>query len=292
MLFDSMQTHKAFRQLMLDRRSIAKGICLGLMAISFNPHQVTAAGETTQFSTTERLPSEHQLAGTRLAVKTQSAVAPQPKRADFEREYRSEDAQQVADWVMDSGDNQGMPFAIVDKVDARVFVFESDGRLRGEARALLGLARGDESVPGIGDRPLSAVRPEERTTPAGRFVASLGHNLKGKEVLWVDFEGAVAMHRVVTNNPKEHRLERLASPSPRDRRISYGCINVPADFFDNVVEPTFTGRCGIVYVLPEIRSIGEIFKSYYNVELVRGRGTTANFGRFSGASSSDGFSPK
>lgn len=269
---------------------IAKGICLGLMAISFNPHQVTAAEDTAQFYNLSS--SARQLAGTRLTANSQSAVAPHPKRADFELERRSETARQVADWVMDSGDNHGMPFAIVDKVGAKAFVFDADGRLRGAARVLLGLARGDDPIPGIGDRPLSEVRPEERTTPAGRFVASLGHNLKGKDVLWVDFEDAVALHRVITTNPKEHRLERLASPSPRDRRISYGCINVPADFFDDVVKPTFTGRSGIVYVLPEIRSIGEIFKSYYDVERSREIGANANFDRFSGASSSNGFSPK
>src|SRR5674476_1663356 len=61
------------------------------------------------------------------------------------------------------------------------------------ARALLGSALGDDSVPGIGDRKLSSIRPEERTTPAGRFVAALGLNLGGAEILWVDYDGAVSM---------------------------------------------------------------------------------------------------
>ena len=130
--------------------------------------------------------------------------------------------------------------------------------------------------PVFGDRNLSDIRPEERTTPAGRFVASLGYNFHGKDILWVDYDGAVSLHRVITTNPTERRLQRLATPTPLDKRISYGCINVPARFFDNVVSPTFTGTSGIVYVLPEIRSISEIFKSYYDVELRRGRGTTAN----------------
>ena len=193
-------------------------------------------------------------------------VAPHPKRANFEREHKSGNAQHMADWVIDSGDNRGMPFAIVDKMDAKVFVFDSDGRLRGAAPALLGLARGDYAVPGIGDRKLSDIRPEERTTPAGRFVASLGFNFHGKDVLWVDYNGAVSLHRVITNNPKEHRLRRLASPTPLDHRISYGCINVPAKFYNNVVSPAFTGTYGIVYVLPETRSISEIFALYYDVE--------------------------
>ena len=182
----------------------------------------------------------------------------------------------MADWVVDSGDNLGMSFAIVDKTDAKVFVFYADGRLRGAAPVLLGLAKGDESVPGIGDRKLSDVRPEERTTPAGRFVAVIGNNFNGKDVLWVDYAGAVSMHRVITSNPKERRLERLASPKPLDRRISFGCINVPAKFFDDVVSPAFSGTNGIVYVLPEIRSISATFPSYYDVEQRSGTGTTAN----------------
>ena len=172
----------------------------------------------------------------------------------------------MADWVIDSGDNHGMPFVIVDKMDARVFVFDADGRLLGAARALLGLARGDDSIPDIGERMLSDIRPEERTTPAGRFVASLGYNFYGKDVLWVDYDLAISLHRVVTSNPAERRLQRLATPTPLDKRISYGCINVPAEFFNKVVGPAFTGTYGIVYVLPETRSNSEIFASYYDVE--------------------------
>jgi len=50
--------------------------------------------------------------------------------------------------------------------------------------------------------------------------------------------------------------------TPLDKRISYGCINVPAKFFDNVVRPAFTGTNGIVYVLPETRLAREVFASY------------------------------
>ena len=128
-----------------------------------------------------------------------------------------------------------MPFAIVDKIYAKVFVFDAGGRLRGAAPALLGMARGDDTIPGIGDRKLSDIPPRERVTPAGRFVASLGFNVHGKDVLWVDYNDAVSLHRVVTNNPKERRLERLASPKPLEHRISWGCINVPANFYIDVV---------------------------------------------------------
>jgi len=257
---------------------IAKGLCLGLMAISFIPHQVAAADNARQFFNPDRSLSAHQAAANCLIVETQPAVAPHPKRAEFEQEHKSRNAQHLADWVVDSGDNRGMPFVIVDKIDAKAFVFNADGRLRGAAPVLLGLARGDDAIPGIGDMKLSDIRPEERVTPAGRFVASLGLNFHGKDVLWVDYDGAVSMHRVVTHNPKERRLERLASRNPLDHRISYGCINVPVKFYEDVVSPSFTGTHGIVYVLPDTRSISEIFESYYDVESRRGTGTTFNLG--------------
>ena len=56
--------------------------------------------------------------------------------------------------------------------------------------------------------------------------------------MWVDYDAAVSMHRVITSNPAERRLQRLASPTPKDNRISYGCINLPAAFFDKVLSPT------------------------------------------------------
>jgi hypothetical protein len=168
----------------------------------------------------------------------------------------------VADWVVYSGDNRSVPFAIVDKTDAKVFVFYPDGRLRGTAPVLLGQARGDDSVPGIGDRKISSIRFEERTTPSGRFVASLDRNLRGEDILWVDYDAAISMHRVHTNKPNERRLQRLATPTPLDNRISYGCINVPVKFFDKIVRPAFKGTNGIVYVLPETRSAQDVLGSY------------------------------
>lgn len=184
------------------------------------------------------------------------------KIANFGQEESSTESRKLADWVMDSADNSKLPFIIIDKVNARVFVFDSQGQLRGSASALLGLAVGDDSVPGIGQRKLSSIRPAERTTPAGRFVASLDRDIHGKELLWVDYETAVSLHPVVKGTPKERRAERLASTSPLDKRISYGCINVPVSFYEKVVSPIFTGTNGIVYVLPETRSAKEVFGSY------------------------------
>ena len=185
-----------------------------------------------------------------------------PKHANFAGERASREAQQTADWVVDSNNNGTLPFVIVDKVGAKVFVFDAAGKLSGAAPALLGLARGDDSAPGIGKRKIADIRPDERTTPAGRFVAAVGHRANGEEILWVDYENSISMHPVINSNRKERRPERLASATALDKRISYGCINVPAKFYEQIVSPIFHRKFGIVYVLPETRSAREVFSSY------------------------------
>lgn len=189
-------------------------------------------------------------------------------RADFGLEIPSPEARHVADWATHSGDHAGLPFVVVDKLQSRVFVFDGQARLRGATSALLGLATGDDTVPGIGTRKMSLIRPEERTTPAGRFPASLDRGEQGEEILWVDYESGVALHRVAAGAPRDRRLQRLAGLVPADRRITFGCINVPVKFFVDIVAPTFRNSLGVVYVLPETRPVREVFGSYLVPALV------------------------
>ena len=192
-----------------------------------------------------------------LAIETH-----QPPLADLHGEPASRDVREMADWVAASRDAAGMDFLIIDKRNAKLFVFDEGARLRGAAPILIGAAVGDDTVPGIGSRPIPDVLPEERTTPAGRFVGELGRNTRNEDVVWVDYDAAVSMHRVLTTNPHERRLERLASETSDDNRISYGCINVPVEFFEQYVSPTFNGRQAIIYVLPEVKPLEQVFAAY------------------------------
>lgn len=178
---------------------------------------------------------------------------------DFGDYDASPEVRHVAQWIGDSGDNAGLPFMLIDKVAARVLVFDAAGRLQGHDAALLGSARGDTTATGIGDLSLSAIRPEDRTTPAGRFVAHLDKDIKGRGVLLIDYDASLALHPVVPGTPKERRAERLRSETPDDNRISFGCINVPPAFYQSVVAPAFRQTAGIVYILPETRPAAELF---------------------------------
>ena len=163
----------------------------------------------------------------------------------------SAEAHEALKRALVDGDANGRPFAIVDKKQARLLVFRANGELAGSAPALLGLARGDYAVAGLGRRPPGQIAPHERTTPAGRFESQPGLNHRGEAIVWIDYDAALAIHRLRPAPAGERRPQRLATPSPDDNRISLGCIVVDAAFYDAVVAPTLGRQRGVVYVLPE-----------------------------------------
>jgi len=172
---------------------------------------------------------------------------------------RSEAASRVLDWVAASEDNGDLPYMVIDKNAGVLFLLDAEGEPLGEAPVLIGVASGDDASPGIGSKKLSEIGPAEKTTPAGRFLAKIGWAAGNQKVLWIDYATSVALHAVVTGNRRERRLERLASASPDDNRITFGCINVPVDFYKDTIRPLFEEEGGIVYVLPDTRPLEEVF---------------------------------
>lgn len=168
---------------------------------------------------------------------------------------------ELAGWVVAADDSQGYPFAVIDKAAAQVLVFGGDGRLRGAAPGLFGSAVGDHSAPGIAGVALREIPGRDRTTPAGRFVGGFGPSIDAGRVLWVDYDSAVSIHPTATGVPAERRVERLASPSPDDNRITHGCINVSPEFYEQVVSPTFE-RGGVFYILPDEAPIAKTFPDF------------------------------
>lgn len=189
-----------------------------------------------------------------LSVATLSRAAPA-----FGAERASADVREVAQWVLDAADHRRRPFAIVDKNDARIYVFDAGGTLIGASATLLGSARGDASPRDIANRAPDSLLPSERTTPAGRFASEPGHNDKGEAIVWIDYDASLALHRLRPAPAAQRRAQRLASASPEDNRISLGCIVVPGEFYDAVIAPYLGRRRGVVYVLPESGSALALF---------------------------------
>ena len=161
--------------------------------------------------------------------------------------------------MIDANDHQGLPLAIVDKRDARIYVFEPTGRLIGASVVLLGATLGDQIVPDATLRTPGRPAPDERTTPASRFDSAPGRNNKGEAIVWVDYGASFAIHRLRAAPAAERRAARLASPTPEDKRISLGCVVVPVAFYDGVVAPSLGSGRGVVYVLPESRPARAMF---------------------------------
>jgi hypothetical protein len=180
--------------------------------------------------------------------------------ADFGAVQPTPEARRMADWVVERRDNARMPFMVLDKRDARLYVFEASGHLVDQTPVLLGSSHGDDTFPGIGDVPIAKVKPYQRTTAAGRFVTKPGLDADRTDVVWLDYDAALAMHRVINKVKSEHRLQRIASPNPKVRRISWGCINIPIAFFDRNISPVFGKRTGVTYVIPERKSFDEVFE--------------------------------
>jgi hypothetical protein len=140
-----------------------------------------------------------------------------------------------------------------------MLLFDADGELLGETPVLLGIGVGDDSSPGIGAKSLSEIGPAERTTPAGRFHSKLGTAIGWKSVLWVDYADSVALHAVTRDNKKEKRPQRLKSPAIDDNRITFGCINIDTTFYLKKLKPLFRKEGGVVYILPESKTLEEAF---------------------------------
>ena len=171
-------------------------------------------------------------------------------------------AGELANWIAASHDNGPLPFMIVDKLGARVFVFDAAGAFLGSAPVLLGMARGDDAAPEIRGFKLAQISEDQRTTPAGRFVTQWGPSDRHGTMLWVDLIDAISMHPMMSVNASEHRAQRIRSSDPQDHRISYGCINLPKSFYDSVVVTALKGGNAVVYVMPDTKSVAQVFPAF------------------------------
>jgi hypothetical protein len=188
----------------------------------------------------------------------QDRVIDKPAIAALKRDERIDPARlqhatrRLVDQILATADAAGLPFAVVDKKNALMSIYLADGRLAGSTPVLLGSMPGDSATIGVGQRAQSAqLRPADRTTPAGRFMAEPGRNRTGEAIIWLDYGNALAIHRLRPAPPAEQRAQRLASPWPTDHRITAGCVVVPVAFYESVVQQVLGRSRSVVYVLAQ-----------------------------------------
>jgi len=257
-----------------QRRAVLTAVVFGLAVVAYIPtpalarphHQGRHAAKRHhhQAPTTLDVPDDAGLSSDSLASDDALAdealgVSPAPLRGH----PPTGDAGELAHWVAASDDNGDLPFMIVDKLGARIYAYNAGGEFLGSAPVLLGLARGDDSAPGIGGLQLSQISADERTTPAGRFETRWGASEGHGTMLWVDFPDAISMHPVMSVSPNEHRFQRIKSSDPDEHRISYGCINLPKTFYDDVVLTALNGGNAVVYVMPDTKPIEAVFPAAF-----------------------------
>lgn len=159
---------------------------------------------------------------------------------ELERESASPGVRQVAQWAVASQDHAGLPFVVVDKAQARIYAFDPQGRLRGNAPVRLGAAYGDEA--------------RVRATPAGRFVADTFASARSGAIVWVNADTQLALQM------PDRSMQRLAAARPVvDNQPSEGSLNVPADFYRECLTG-LQSQPSIAYVLPETVPVDHMFQ--------------------------------
>ncbi len=185
-----------------------------------------------------------------LATASASTLASSDARVDASTPGSA--TRQLAAQVLLAGDHRQRPFAVVDKRAATIAVYSAGGQLIGSTPALLGQARGDRSEPGVGLRTEQRqLRPSDMTTKAGRFDTEPGLHISGDRVVWLDYEDALAIHRVRAGPQRTDRVQRLVRGSASERRVSAGCVVVSEAFFEQVIAPVLGRARAVVYVMPE-----------------------------------------
>lgn len=246
----------------LFRRACLMGIGVGLALALVAPQAALAGGATSGAASGA--------AAGKSAVSTKSRKAKAAKRSGTKAAKpveapplllppQSEPTSRMIAWIAAEHDNSGLPYVVIDKQAASLLLFSGKGDFLGQAPVLLGVGVGDDSSPGVGAKDLSDIGPAERTTPAGRFVAKFGRAFGHQRVIWVDYSNSVAIHAVITTHKSEHRVDRLLSPTPGDNRISFGCINVGTKFYTRTLTPLFQKKGGVVYILPDTKSLDDVF---------------------------------
>jgi hypothetical protein len=146
-------------------------------------------------------------------------------------------------------------FLVADKQAGKIYYYDKEAGGAVSAPALYGKLTSD-----IYDNEYydSKQSPPSYITPTGVFklrkymTAQLSTPLESMQVYVPGKEVVLAIHRVYRKSPGQRRLDRLASPTPTDNKISNGCINVPDDFYNKYIENIPTGT--LLYVLPETRA--------------------------------------
>ena len=232
-------------------------LCLSLIAIPSVQAAEKARPKTTAAKSTNAKTPASKARAAKTSVAKASALPAIPDATEMVVDPTPQ-AARILNWVTGAADNKALPYVVLDKAAARIWLYDGKGKRIADAPVLVGIALGDDATPGVGAKSLAEIGPAEKTTPAGRFLAKFGVAAGKTRVLWVDYATSVVLHTIPPGNPKEKRVDRMLSPDIADNRITFGCINVPKAFYAKV-GPLFRKKGGYVYILPDVKPVEEVF---------------------------------
>lgn len=153
-----------------------------------------------------------------------------------------------------AGQNGDRDFLMIDKALGRLIAF-SDGKPAWNGSALTGESPVDIYPPAVLALPEShKFTTQEKITPAGRFTVTRTLDDEEGSVFELDEVHGngwyLAIHRVWTGIPSEHRRERLQSADPQEKHITFGCINVTAETMHYLTTHLPKKGKTVVYILP------------------------------------------
>lgn len=193
------------------------------------------------------------------AVKTTPQFSAVRLTADFKDATFSADVRIVADWMLRNNKHESGPFIVADKAGGVMYAFDSAGVLIAKSSALYGKTRGDSLTEKQAALSIDQVTNADKVTPAGLFRAKGADTVYGKGVVFAEYARTrLTIHQVFLGNKAEGRQGRMQSASLADHRVTFGCINAPAEFISRVVVPFFGGE-SVIVVLPEAQSVVSFF---------------------------------
>jgi hypothetical protein len=235
-------TNKGLKAVDVAVRKIIQKIASGVMAaaIVFNPAMVK-----TDFDF--NLPQAF-----RTTVTTQ-VKADVPANAKTKMSVL---AQSVYESMAPTARASGKGFIIADKPNGMLHVFNADGSMLVQDAALYGKDIGDT------EGKVSSLEGGKKITPAGNYTLRAAANADyagGKLLQLVETKDTnnayIAVHAAYLGDPKEQRLQRLASPGAEGKRISYGCVNTTHDTFLKSILPNIDSlNGGMIFVLPDAQT--------------------------------------
>jgi hypothetical protein len=146
------------------------------------------------------------------------------------------------------------PYILIDKPNATGYVIGADHRIQAKFPVLLGRERGDQ--PNTVNVRVDSPSSPGATTPSGMFRLSRARLTEkdfseyNDNIFRLEGPGAGgnALHET-WRGELHSREQALATPTPEDNRVSWGCVNISRAIFETHVKQLPSGT--IVWITPE-----------------------------------------